>query len=285
MIGEDKLIHFSGVEMGAACTIVLRGASKPNLLCPILLCFEKHWPCIYLPNQLMKLVSNLIFLFILQVKVQIILQLVCRIAITSMWDLHSQVWWFVKRHWGLHQANYSFYWNAERTRRRQKEQAIASWVMLSFNYETLINGVPRFLEKVPWPNSLLWNLDPTKHYTIMLHHGAKPVSIFYTIVLFFGLPMSLFFNCCPCQLMRSFSLPRKEQIRMQQLVWVWALCQELYSHFLLQQYYATSQCLPALYWVKTPTLIWSCCICFDSASQDSHVLNKLERAFLLIWFL
>lgn len=28
MIGEDKLIHFSGVEMGAACTIVLRGASK-----------------------------------------------------------------------------------------------------------------------------------------------------------------------------------------------------------------------------------------------------------------
>lgn len=27
MIGEDKLIHFSGVEMGAACTIVLRGAS------------------------------------------------------------------------------------------------------------------------------------------------------------------------------------------------------------------------------------------------------------------
>ena len=28
MIGEDKLIHFSGVEMGEACTIVLRGASK-----------------------------------------------------------------------------------------------------------------------------------------------------------------------------------------------------------------------------------------------------------------
>lgn len=28
MIGEDKLIHFSGVEMGAACTIVLRGASE-----------------------------------------------------------------------------------------------------------------------------------------------------------------------------------------------------------------------------------------------------------------
>ncbi|KAK8692039.1 hypothetical protein V6N13_075524 [Hibiscus sabdariffa] len=27
MIGEDKLIHFSGVEMGQACTIVLRGAS------------------------------------------------------------------------------------------------------------------------------------------------------------------------------------------------------------------------------------------------------------------
>ncbi|KAH0462603.1 hypothetical protein IEQ34_010178 [Dendrobium chrysotoxum] len=28
MIGEDKLIHFSGVEMGQACTIVLRGASQ-----------------------------------------------------------------------------------------------------------------------------------------------------------------------------------------------------------------------------------------------------------------
>ena len=28
MIGEDKLIHFSGVEMGEACTIILRGASK-----------------------------------------------------------------------------------------------------------------------------------------------------------------------------------------------------------------------------------------------------------------
>ena len=27
MIGEDKLIHFSGVAMGEACTIVLRGAS------------------------------------------------------------------------------------------------------------------------------------------------------------------------------------------------------------------------------------------------------------------
>ncbi|KAI3464744.1 hypothetical protein Pfo_021407 [Paulownia fortunei] len=31
MIGEDKLIHFSGVEMGQACTIVLRGAS-PHML-------------------------------------------------------------------------------------------------------------------------------------------------------------------------------------------------------------------------------------------------------------
>ncbi|KAL9261629.1 T-complex protein 1 subunit beta-like protein [Drosera capensis] len=28
MIGEDKLIHFSGVEMGQACTIILRGASE-----------------------------------------------------------------------------------------------------------------------------------------------------------------------------------------------------------------------------------------------------------------
>lgn len=39
MIGEDKLIHFSGVEMGEACTIVLRGASKhlPLLLLLLLL--------------------------------------------------------------------------------------------------------------------------------------------------------------------------------------------------------------------------------------------------------
>ena len=28
MIGEDKVIRFSGVESGEACTIVLRGASK-----------------------------------------------------------------------------------------------------------------------------------------------------------------------------------------------------------------------------------------------------------------
>ncbi|KAF4394731.1 hypothetical protein F8388_004786 [Cannabis sativa] len=28
MIGEDKLIHFSGVDLGQACTIVLRGASR-----------------------------------------------------------------------------------------------------------------------------------------------------------------------------------------------------------------------------------------------------------------
>lgn len=27
MIGEDKLIHFSGTAMGEACTVVLRGAS------------------------------------------------------------------------------------------------------------------------------------------------------------------------------------------------------------------------------------------------------------------
>jgi hypothetical protein len=28
MIGEDRLIHFSGTAMGEACTIVLRGASE-----------------------------------------------------------------------------------------------------------------------------------------------------------------------------------------------------------------------------------------------------------------
>merc|ERR1712019_58658 len=31
MIGEDKLIHFSGVEMGEACSVVLRGATKQIL--------------------------------------------------------------------------------------------------------------------------------------------------------------------------------------------------------------------------------------------------------------
>jgi hypothetical protein len=31
MIGEDRLIHFSGVAMGEACTIVLRGASARAL--------------------------------------------------------------------------------------------------------------------------------------------------------------------------------------------------------------------------------------------------------------
>jgi len=31
MIGEDKLLHFSGVEMGEACSVVLRGATKQIL--------------------------------------------------------------------------------------------------------------------------------------------------------------------------------------------------------------------------------------------------------------
>ena len=35
MIGEDKLIHFSGVAMGEACTIVLHGASA-SCLSPVL---------------------------------------------------------------------------------------------------------------------------------------------------------------------------------------------------------------------------------------------------------
>lgn len=41
MIGEDKLIHFSGVEMGQACTIVLRGARyvEHTLLSFSLLCW------------------------------------------------------------------------------------------------------------------------------------------------------------------------------------------------------------------------------------------------------
>lgn len=31
MIGEDTLIHFSGVAMGEACTVVLRGATQQIL--------------------------------------------------------------------------------------------------------------------------------------------------------------------------------------------------------------------------------------------------------------
>merc|ERR1719234_2935211 len=31
MIGEDKLIHFSGVQMGEACSVVLRGATQQIL--------------------------------------------------------------------------------------------------------------------------------------------------------------------------------------------------------------------------------------------------------------
>ena len=45
MIGEDKLIHFSGVEMGEACTIVLRGASKhlPCFVCCSRFSFFVGW--------------------------------------------------------------------------------------------------------------------------------------------------------------------------------------------------------------------------------------------------
>merc|ERR1719334_3101835 len=31
MIGEDKLLHFSGVDMGEACSVVLRGATQQIL--------------------------------------------------------------------------------------------------------------------------------------------------------------------------------------------------------------------------------------------------------------
>lgn len=33
MVGEDRLVHFSGVALGQACTIVLRGASTLSLCC------------------------------------------------------------------------------------------------------------------------------------------------------------------------------------------------------------------------------------------------------------
>lgn len=38
MIGEDKLIHFSGVEMGQACTIVLRGARYVGVMLFVFYC-------------------------------------------------------------------------------------------------------------------------------------------------------------------------------------------------------------------------------------------------------
>ena len=50
MIGEDRLIHFSGVAMGEACTIVLRGASawshctSAGIYC-LFLCWNALHPC------------------------------------------------------------------------------------------------------------------------------------------------------------------------------------------------------------------------------------------------
>ena len=53
MIGEDKLIHFSGVEMGSACTIVLRGASEALPLGPTTLRpASRHYTDSCLPVQL-----------------------------------------------------------------------------------------------------------------------------------------------------------------------------------------------------------------------------------------
>lgn len=43
MIGEDRLIHFSGVALGEACTIVLRGARSIKLAI-----FKVKWPDFYL---------------------------------------------------------------------------------------------------------------------------------------------------------------------------------------------------------------------------------------------
>ena len=70
MIGEDKLIHFSGVEMGEACTIILRGASESSCF---LLPFQAEGTCeshvtvfvdllkaaVWLPRQLASLPSRI----------------------------------------------------------------------------------------------------------------------------------------------------------------------------------------------------------------------------------
>nr|DAD46726.1 TPA_asm: hypothetical protein HUJ06_016663 [Nelumbo nucifera] len=50
MIGEDKLIHFSGVEMGQACTILLRGASFH--VCLMRLKDLYMMSCVYSPKLL-----------------------------------------------------------------------------------------------------------------------------------------------------------------------------------------------------------------------------------------
>ena len=45
MVGEDRLIHFSGVGLGQACTIVLRGASAPfAFVCCMTIRLHYHRP-------------------------------------------------------------------------------------------------------------------------------------------------------------------------------------------------------------------------------------------------
>ena len=56
MIGEDKLIHFSGVEMGEACTIILRGASKSSCF---LLPFQAGGTCEFHVTVLIDLLVDL----------------------------------------------------------------------------------------------------------------------------------------------------------------------------------------------------------------------------------
>ena len=58
MIGEDRLIHFSGVEMGQACTIVLRGARYCHST-SVTFCFEAF---LVISIMVLHLISNLIYL-------------------------------------------------------------------------------------------------------------------------------------------------------------------------------------------------------------------------------
>jgi len=75
MIGEDKLIHFSGVEMGQACTIVLRGARYVILIICVILVRNFFvynsiaFLAFYLLNNFLMLAKELIWKFLYRARV------------------------------------------------------------------------------------------------------------------------------------------------------------------------------------------------------------------------
>lgn len=68
MIGEDKLIHFSGVEMGQACTIVLRGARYLKNSCTFYFSFYDDFGVHFI--LLFSFYKNIIFLLFLHKNVE-----------------------------------------------------------------------------------------------------------------------------------------------------------------------------------------------------------------------